>query len=205
MSTPASLAQENAQDIFFGQIVLIWSRWFFVAAGTVLALWSARTLAELTAVILVVIGLMAMNFFVHGRYLLEKPVNRFLLAGLSLLDLALITVFVWNWQGQGGLQSELFVFYYPLVFAFALVFAPAATLGYTGLVLGAYLGVCLLARPGLLTSAGLSDYVTLLTRLITLAAMGGLGTYYWRIQRTQRRALAAGLAHRAQAGAPQMD
>lgn len=197
MSPKSSLAQENAQDIFFGQIVLIWARWFFIAAGAILALWSARSLTELTATILVVIGLMAMNFFVHGRYLLEKPANQFLLLGLSLLDLLLTTLFVWSWQGQGGLQSEFFIFYYPLVFAFALVFTPVVTLGYTGLVLTAYLTVCLIADPSILANGTVGDFVTLLTRLITLAAMGGLGTYYWRIQRHQRRALAAHPSRRA--------
>lgn len=188
MSPKTLLAHEAAQDIFFGQIVLIWARWFFIAAGAILALWSARSVGELTATILVVIGLMAMNFFVHGRYLLEKPANRLLLLALSLLDLGLTTLFVWNWQGQGGLQSPYFIFYYPLVFAFALVFTPPVTIGYTSLVLVAYLSVCLFAQPSILAEGTTHDFVSLLTRLITLAAMGGLGTYYWRTQRNLRRA-----------------
>lgn len=191
MSPKSSLMQEAAQDIFFGQVVLIWARWFFIAAGAILALWSARTVGELTATILVVVGLMAMNFFVHGRYLMEKPANRLLLLALSLLDLGLTTLFVINWQGQGGLGSQFFIFYYPMVFAFALVFTPLVTIGYTGLVLTAYLLACLVANPAIVGQGTVSDFVTLVTRLITLAAMGGLGTYYWRIQRNRRRALAA--------------
>ena len=204
MKPQPSLAQEAAQDIFFGQIVLIWARWFFIAAGAILALWSARSVSELTATILVVVGLMAMNFFVHGRYLLEKPANRVFLLAMSLLDLALTMLFVLNWQGQGGLQSQFFIFYYPLVFAFALVFAPPVTIGYTGLVLAAYVTACLVADPAIVVHGTMRDFVTLLTRLITLAAMGSLGTYYWRIQRNRRRAamsvLSAGLGPVAMAG-----
>ena len=36
-----SKAKESAEDIFFGQISIIWARWFLIAAGTVIALWSA--------------------------------------------------------------------------------------------------------------------------------------------------------------------
>jgi hypothetical protein len=188
MSPHSALAYEDAQDIFYGQIALVWARWFLIAAGAVLALWSARSVAEVTSTVLVVIGLMAVNFFVHGRYLLKQPANRFLLMALSLLDLTLTTLFVWSWQGRGGLQSPFFILYYPLLFAFALVFTPSITIAYIGLTLAAYLAVCWLADPTFIVSSTMGDWVTLLNRLITLAAMGGLGTFYWRIQRRGRSA-----------------
>lgn len=180
-------AQEAAEDIFFGQIVVIWARWFFIAAGAVLALWSARTVAELTGAILIVVALMAINFFVHGRYLMERPANRLFLLATGLLDLTIITLLVWNWQGQGGLESPFFILYYPILFSFALIFSPRVTTLATLMVLGVYTGVCLVVNPALV--GDIHQISSLATKLITLAAMGGLGTFYWRIQRNQRRAV----------------
>ncbi len=187
MSPARTPAQETAEDIFFGQIVIIWARWFFIAAGAVLALWSAHTVAELTIAILIVVALMAINFFVHGRYLMERPANRLFLLATGLLDLSIITLLVWNWQGQGGLESPFFILYYPILFSFALVFPPRLTTAYALLMLGLYVGVCFGANPAFIYDLGL--VTSLVTKLITLAAMGGLGTFYWRIQRNQRRAV----------------
>lgn len=180
-------AQEAAEDVFFGQIVIIWARWFFIAAGAVLALWSATTVAELTLAILIVVALMAINFFMHGRYLMERPTNQLFLLVTGLLDLTIITLLICNWQGQGGLASPFFILYYPILFSFALVFPPRLTLAYALLVLGVYVGVCIGLKPGLVTD--LNAVNSLLTKVITLAAMSGLGTFYWRIQRNQRRAM----------------
>lgn len=186
MSPSRTPAQEAAEDIFFGQIVIIWARWFFIAAGAVLALWSAHTVAELTGAILIVVALMAINFFVHGRYLMERPANRLLLLATSLLDLTIITLLLINWQGQGGLKSPFFILYYPILFSFALVFPPRATVVYTVLVLGLYVAVCFSVDPAII--GDLPKVNSLATKVITLAAMGGLGTFYWRIERNQRRA-----------------
>jgi len=90
-------------------------------------------------------------------------------------------------RGQGGLKSQFFVFYYPLLLAFALVFPPKATLSFTVLTLGAYSLACFIADPAFFVGVG--DLKLFVMRVITLTAMGGLGTYYWRVQRNQRRAL----------------
>jgi hypothetical protein len=184
-----SQAQEVAEDIFFGQGVIIWARWFVILAGAILALWSASDVSELTGSIMLVVALMAINFFVHGRYLMERPVNRTLLSGLSLIDLVIITLIVLAWQGQVGLNSPFFIFYYPVLLGFSFVFPPGFTIAYTLIALGAYAGAVFLSDPDVLLSS--PDMEVMATRLITLAATGGLGTYYWRIQR-QRRRLAAG-------------
>src|SRR5690349_10916310 len=75
----ASAAQEAAEDIFFGQAVIIWARWFIILTGAMLTLWTATTVAEITINTLLIIVLMGMNFFLHGRYLMERPANRSLL------------------------------------------------------------------------------------------------------------------------------
>lgn len=187
MQTIFTPEQEAAEDIFFGQIVLIWARWFVILAGGVFALWSANSIGQLSAAILLIVMMMGINFFVHGRYLMEQPANQKLLIVLSFADLFLITLIMIVWPGQGGLNSSLFILYYPILTAFAFVFQPRLAALFTVVTLGAYALVCLVANPAILTSS--RNMELLVMRSITLAAMGGLGAYYWRIQRAQRRRL----------------
>jgi hypothetical protein len=127
------------------------------------------------------VALMVVNFITHGRYLVERPANSLLLAATSVLDILMITALVATWPGSAGLPNHFFVLYYPLLFAFALVFPPAATFAFSILVVCLYASACLLIDPaGLFTIGG---FEVLATRLLTLAAMGGLGTFYYRRQR----------------------
>jgi hypothetical protein len=129
---------------------------------------------------------MAMNFFLHGRYLVERPANQMLLLAASALDLVMITLIVLFWQGRSGLENQFFVFYYPIILALAFVFPRRITLVCTGAALAIYALVCILADPA--SFIYVESQKMLVQRLITIAAMGGLGTYYWRIQRNRRRA-----------------
>lgn len=188
MATPRSLAQEAAEDVFFGQVVMIFARWFVILGGMILVLWSATTVQELSSTVPFVVALMAMNFFVHGRYLLERPANRTLLIALSFLDLAIITGIISIWKGQVGLRSEFFAFYYPVLAAFAFVFPPKLSLAFAATALGAYTAVVFLSDPALAYRP--VDLEVFAVRLITMATMTALGTYYWRVQRNRRRAAA---------------
>lgn len=67
---------EEAEDVFFGQVVMIWARWILAAAGAVLILWGGGQVADLTARIAAVVVLMAVNFYLPGRFVMEKPANR---------------------------------------------------------------------------------------------------------------------------------
>ncbi len=49
------------------------------------------------------------------------------------------------WPGQSGAHSDFFVFYYPIVLAFAFVLTPRLTVAYTALALLAYGAVCIYA------------------------------------------------------------
>lgn len=176
-------AREAAEDIYFGQVVLIWARWFVILAAAVLALWSSDTTGELATRSLLVMALMGVNFFLHGRTLMERPANKQLLIASSAIDLVITGGIVALW-GSNGLESELYVLYYPLLFAFALVFPPRITITYALTALGSYAAICLMADPGILSET--VDAKVLAERLITMAATAGLGTYYWRIQRARR-------------------
>jgi hypothetical protein len=191
-----SIAKEAAEDIFFGQVVTNWARWFIIVAGAVLVLATAADTGKLVMGTIPVVALMAMNFYLHGRYAAERPVNPNLIMLASLADLAVITLLVSLWPGQNGLLSQFFVLYYPVVLAFAFVMPRKATVVFTLAALGAYAAACFLSNPGIFTYQGTPLEGTLnviaakgfVMRLITLAAMGGLGTYFWRVQRNRLRA-----------------
>jgi len=186
MQATMTRKQEAVEDIFFGQIVLIWARWFVIAGAGIFALWTASSVNQLTIAILLIAVMMGINFFVHGRYLMEKPINHYLLLALSFVDMAIITLILVAWPSQRGLASFLFVLYYPMLTAFAFVFRPEFTAVYTIITLTAYIIACLIGDSSFVADP--SQVELLIMRLITLASMGGLATYYWRIQRERRRA-----------------
>jgi hypothetical protein len=190
-------AQEAAEDVFFGQAVMIWARWFLIAGSLILALWTVDSVAQVVIGTLPIVGLMAMNFYLHGRYLAGRPANPVLIGMASLLDLAAITIVVLLWPGHRGLESQFFVMYYPIVLAFAFVMPRKAAIAYTVAALGAYTGACVIGGISSFTGpdgtgVDMGSLEVLVMRLITLAAMGGLGTYYWRIQRNRRRSATDG-------------
>jgi hypothetical protein len=182
-------AQEAAEDIFFGQIAIIWARWFLIAAGALIALLSASNILQLAIAILTVVILMAINFATHGFYLSGRPVNKFLLFLTSFADIVIITFLILTWNGQAGLDSQFFILYYPMLFTFALVFPRRITVLFAMLTLGLYTAACVFMSPYMLAS--ISGFELLAMRLVTLGAMAGLGTYYYRRQRAALRAITA--------------
>jgi len=202
MSELRTEAQEAAEDIFFGQSVIIWARWFVIIAGVVVVLWSSSEVAALTLAVLMILPLIAINFFVYGRYLMEKPINQYLMLGLSVVDLIVVTLIV-LFMGEGaGYNSEYYVFFFPLLLAVAFVFPLRISTAYTLLGLLMYVGACLLippASPWFDSGWTSTNVETLVVRLIALATVGLLGAFYWRIQRNRRRE-AGGPANMTPAG-----
>ena len=184
MESPRNLAQEAAEDIFFGQLVIIYARWFVIVAMVVLALWSANTIDQLVVAVLFIVPLMVINFFVHGRYLMEKPANKMLLTILSVVDIMVITLPILFWPGAKGIESQFYIFYDPLVLAFAFVSVARNSIVYTIFTLALYGVVCFFFSGFAFNSLWLER---LTIRVLTIGAMGVLGAYYWRIQRNRLR------------------
>jgi hypothetical protein len=177
---------ETADDVFFGQVVMIWARWFLITAGTIFFLWTAKETTELALGVLPIVALMAVNFYLHGRYLIERPSNLLQIATASAIDVGLVSAIVLLWQsstvaGRTGLASPFFILYYPVLLAFAFVLPRRLTVAFTAATAIVYAAICL---PDLTSVA---NGKVLVLRLATMAAMGGLGTFYWRIQRDRRR------------------
>jgi hypothetical protein len=179
--------REAQDDLFHGQLVIIVARWFLILAGVVLALWSADHVAEITVPIVLMILLMGMNFYLHARYLLQQPVNALVVYLTSAVDLIIVTLIVIGWtHGHPGLPSPFFIFLYPTLLGFALVFPPRITMVYVALTVAVYVAIVFLGSG----VGDLADQKTLLQRMVTLLATAGLGTYFWRIQRARRRRVA---------------
>ncbi len=177
---------ESREDIFYGQIVFLVARWFVIAGAVFLSLWRAESITDIQRHIIPLAFLIAANFFLHGRYLMGLPANAVLLKLASALDLAVITliILVVTPQGARGIENPFFVFYYPVVLAFALVFPRAQTLRFVSAAAVTYALICVLAAPGVRFNG---DEEILVMRLVTLLGTASLGTMYWRIQRARRR------------------
>jgi len=178
------------EDVFFGQTVILWARWSVIVTGIVLALWTSTSVSLLTRTFPFFLVLMGINFYLHGRYVMGSPLNRTVVMASSVIDLVLITAIVLFWPGAHGLNNEFFVLYFPVVFAFALVFTRQIEAVYTALAVLAYTGACVLA--GSVPLGFGPDVKRLVMRLIVIAAMGFLGNYYFRIQRERLRRASAG-------------
>ena len=193
MTQTQARTEEAAQDIFFGQIVMNWARWFVIGAAAILILGTANETKDVVLGIWPIVGLMALNFYLHGRRAAERPANPRLITLASVLDVAVITAAVTTGIGAGlgaGIANPFYLAYYPVVLAFAFVMQPRATVVLTAAVVVSYAAAAFLADGSALFES-VSQLKQLAARLISLAAVGGLGAYFWRIQRRRRAELEA--------------
>ena len=177
MYTGDSSRLQAQEDIYYGQIVCAAARWFVIGGALALTLVQADTVASMEGRLIPLILLISANFYLHARYIMGLPANAMLLKVGSAVDLAVITAVI-----LGG-NPEYFIFYYPVVFAFALVFARRIALIFTAILAVAYGSVCFLLPPGIRFDG---DEETLAIRLVTLVATAMLGAMYWRVQRTRK-------------------
>src|SRR5258708_13964598 len=94
MSSPRevrSAKQAEQEDLFFGQAVILWARWSVIVAGIVIVLWTSNTVDLLTRTMPFFLVLMAVNFFLHGRYVMGRPLNRVVVTPATPAALALST------------------------------------------------------------------------------------------------------------------
>ena len=174
----------ESEDIYFGQVASNWARWFIIGTGALLILWTSGDTTKLIVGILPVVGLMVMNFYLHGRLLAGRPANRMLIGVAAVVDMGLIMGLILLWPGSTPLGNSLFVMFYPVLLAFAFVMPPRISIGCAVAVIAAYAALTVIIDPTVV--ADIESAETLIERLITLAAVGLLGAYYWRIQRRRQ-------------------
>ena len=116
---------------------------------------------------------------------MEKPANRLLLIVLGIIDAPVISLIIAFLAGSKGLFSQFYIFYFPIVLAFAFVFLRAAQHVYSLLhsALHRHLHLFLTGVScgdgGSRAAGHSSDHD---------GAMGMIGAYYYRIQRSRRSA-----------------
>ena len=71
MNVIHTIAREASEDVFFGQVVIVWARWFLIASGALLILTGLDEQSNLIKGTVPIVLLMFMNLFLHGRYLME--------------------------------------------------------------------------------------------------------------------------------------
>ncbi len=184
MTADRTYEKASAEDIYFGQVVANWARWSIIGAALMLVLWTSEDTFRLILGVLPIVGLMVVNFYLHGRYLANRPANGLLVAVASAIDIALITSLILLWPSNSAVGSGLFVLYFPALVAFAFIMRPRISIGFTACVLGVYALAVVTSDPGILAS--MEAIETLVARLITLAAVGILAAYFWRVQRRRR-------------------
>ncbi len=164
--------QNRTVDLAQGQLVVIAARWVLVVAGLLLALWDPQGMGVLRAQIVLILGLAVSNFFLQGQFLKKRPVLTNILYGASAADIAVISAIV---MAQGGFGSHVYVFYFPALLAISVAFPPVVTVGFAASAMGAY---------GLISMATINvgDEVTLVARLITMAAVAMCGAVYQNVQ-----------------------
>ena len=104
MQAVRSSGQEAAEDLFFGQVVMNWARYFVIAGAMIMMLLTADDELMLVTGIVPIMGLLAVNFFLHGRYLVEWPANRNLVVAAGVMDVAAIASVVLLWSAFRGLK-----------------------------------------------------------------------------------------------------
>ncbi|MBK5291141.1 MAG: hypothetical protein JJE04_05635 [Acidobacteriia bacterium] len=174
---PRAATHAPLDDLEHGHSVIIAARWLLVAAGLMFVLYRPQSTTELTAGVLAVLGIAAANFWLHTRPLTNQPVEPLWAYMASAADLAVISGLVLM---QGSLTSKAYVFYYPAVLVYSLVFPARVSAVLTAAVLG------------FVFTRGIGDGMDeriLVARLVTLAATALIGWRYRRVeeQRRERR------------------
>ena len=147
--------------------ISVWGRWLMWLVVTYLLLnrpdsWNPEDSAYLAVPIL----LFVINGLLHYRLLVKRTVNWRWLLCLSVTDIALITIGI---SLGDGFSSLIFLFYYPALVIFAVVFPSLwLTLLWTTSTVALYIVVCLLTGSGDLDTSAERELITRLAVLYSL-------------------------------------
>lgn len=184
--TSATFAK-SANEVAYGQLVLVSARWVLILVGLVLTIWDPAPVNTLRVQILIIIMMAVANFYLHAQALMKKPIDTDLIYAASAADLLVVSIFVLI---DGGFRAPIFTFYFPAVMAFAVVFPTKVTAVYTTAAAGAYAFICLFsfARQVVTGLDGTQNLQVLVVRIIILIAIAVCGNVFLRIERTRRTA-----------------
>jgi hypothetical protein len=151
-------------------------RWILVASGLLLVLWNPDSLSVMRVQIMVILMLALANFYLHAQLLMKRPVLDQVVYASSAIDLVLVTMLI---SIGDGYDSRLFVYYFPAIVSFSVVFPTMLTTTYVGSTMAVYGMLCLISG---------GDPLIIMSRLVMIAAVGFCGNLYLRIERSRRQA-----------------
>ena len=174
-----SIDETVEDDLRYGQEVIIWARWMIVAFALIMGLYRPKDITDLVIIILSLLAVATLNFVLLTRVLTKQHVKINLIYIASIADICMISLITGL---KGGINTHVFLYYYPAVLAFSLVFRGIITVWLTIGVLAIYVGICL-------TSTGLQPgYETILIfRLLSISGVAIVGNQYRSIEAKRRR------------------
>ena len=170
--------RSSSEDLVFGQPVIVTMRWILVASGLILVLLNPDDLGLMRVQIIVLLILAMANFYLHSQLLMKRPVLDPIVYAASAADLFLVLLLI---IVSNGFESNLYVYFFPAIASFAVVFPTVWTLTYVASTMAMYGFISLV-------TVGDGDPLTILARLLMIAAIGFCGNQYLRIERSRRQA-----------------
>ena len=149
-------------------------------------MWRAERIEDVLVPIYLLMGLVAVNFVLHGRFLTGKPMRREVVIGCSIVDVAVISLVIASasWGVDSGVKNPFLRLLLPRNSVLRARVSWRLAAVFTGTAIAAYLAICFVATPGLLLGASAEATVA---RVITMATAAVLGTMFWRVERDWRR------------------
>lgn len=163
-----------------GEIVLVSARWILIVVGLLLALNAPESLVNLQVTIASILTMAVVNFVLHTNILNTKPAAATTLYIASVGDIVVISAIVGI---TGAYESYAFVFFYPAIMAYSLVFPSRVTALFTLIMAGLYSLVLLTTSAEVFTSDPEGSYAVLAARLVTFLAVTVVANAYRLVER----------------------
>jgi hypothetical protein len=183
----ARATPEQASELANGQVLIVSARWVLIVTALALSLWSPAPsdLNWLRLSLFVLLALAVGNFYLHAHILMRRPVPEPVVYAASAADLVVISVLT---GAFGGSDAPMFVFYYPALLAFALVFPLPMTVVFTGAAVWLYTVVSLGDPFRWASHLDSPDAQVLVARLISMVAIAVVANQYARVEADRRAA-----------------
>ena len=174
-------------------------RWLLLAAW--LAMTNYRQEHDSDWVVFNLLGaaLGVANAYLTWRIVTGRPITWHHALGLSVLDLAVITAGLYIF---GGFQNRFYVFYYPALLGFSLMFPRWASFSVLAAVIVLYVVMALMVSPTLSVAA--YQEKVLFVRVITMVGIVAAGTLLVGWERARRREAVASERRQAEEHLEQM-
>ena len=158
-------------------------RWFLLGVALFMTLYRAGTgPVAFTGIVILIVGVTAVNGMIAWRLKGPRRITRGLALGASLFDAVSITAAVGL---ADGFNNDSYLFYYPALLAFGVVFGARLSIAYVSLVIPAYTVVSTFTHDSF-DYGDAFDQKRLVIRLATMGVTVLMANLIVRIERHRR-------------------